>query len=84
MSINIFGWSIFGMFYFAITIITIGIIFDQLNENDISFFNPVRNYKKWVQFNWFGIFFITLFLNIILLPYAVCYWIYKLFTIGRK
>jgi hypothetical protein len=47
-------------------------------------FNPITNYKKWKQFNWFGIIIITLMLNIILFPNAIIYWIYILFTIGRK
>ena len=62
---------------------------------DLSIFNPIRNYDKWIDFNWFGIGIITILLNIIFIPYAVCYWIYKivaiiccliywLFTVGRK
>ena len=47
-------------------------------------FNPVRNYNTYTQFNWFGIIIITLFLNIIFIPYAIVYWIYKLFTVGRN
>lgn len=51
--------------------------------NSLLLFNPIRNYDEWAQYNWFGIIIITMFLNIILLPYAVAYWIYKLFTVGR-
>lgn len=51
---------------------------------DLEIFNPIRNYNKWTNINWFGISIITLFLNIIFIPYAIGYWIYKLFTIGRK
>ena len=62
---------------------------------DLSIFNPIRNYNKWTNLNWFGISFITILLNIIFIPYAICYWIYKiieiiclliywLFTVGRK
>lgn len=47
-------------------------------------FNPIKNYNKWTKFNWFGITVITLVINIIFLPYAICYWFYKLFTVGRK
>ena len=54
------------------------------NWNSLSIFNPIRNYNKWIAFNWFGISTITILLNIILLPYAIVYWIYRLFTIGRK
>ena len=51
---------------------------------DLSIFNPIRNYNAWVRINWFGIIIITLLFNIIFIGYAICYWIYKLFTIGRK
>ena len=64
-------------------------------EFDLSIFNPIRNYNKWTKLNWFGISFITILLNIIFIPYAICYWTYKiiaviceliywLFTVGRK
>ena len=40
------------------------------------------------MFNWFGIGMITLFLNIIFLPYSIIYWlvklIYFLITVGRE
>lgn len=53
-------------------------------EITLSILNPIINYNEWTQFNWFGIIVMTLFLNIILFPYAIVYWIYKLFTVGRK
>ena len=49
-----------------------------------SIFNPIRNYNKWTQFNWFGIAVMTLLLNVVFVPYAIVYWIYKLFTVGRN
>lgn len=70
----ILGWSIWG----AIGILCLG------DNFDLSFFNPIRNYKQWTKMNWFGVGVCTLFLNIILLPYAIIYWTYKLFTVGRK
>jgi hypothetical protein len=51
---------------------------------DLLWFNPIQNYKDWTQLNWFGIIVITILLNIIFFPYAIGYWIYKLFTVGRK
>lgn len=66
-----------------------GISFDVLMRRDfeISFLNPIRNYKEWEELNWFGIGVITMLLNIICLPYAIVYWIckfvYWLFTVGR-
>lgn len=51
---------------------------------DLSVFNPIRNYDKWDDLNWFGVGVMTLLFNIFFIPYAICYWIYKLFTVGRK
>jgi len=51
---------------------------------DLSILNPIRNYNEWRKLNWFGISVITIILNIVCLPYAFCYWVYKLFTVGRK
>lgn len=54
------------------------------NLDSLSLFNPIRNYNTWTQYNWFGIMILTTLLNIILFPFAISYWIYKLFTIGRR
>jgi hypothetical protein len=86
---------------FEITILVVcGVSFFEaiiLNsiDFDLSIFNPIRNYNKLSELNWFGVSVITIWLNIIFIPYAICYWIYKtvavicqlirwLFTVGRK
>ena len=51
---------------------------------DLSFFNPIRNYRKWKSLNFLGVGFFTILLHILLPHFAIIYWIYKLFTIGRK
>ena len=51
---------------------------------DFSFFNPIRNYKKWNRMNWFGVIFFTLLLTIIFPVFALGYWFYKLCTVGRN
>lgn len=61
-----------------------GIALGMIGNWKEVYFNPIKNYNKWTQFNWFGITIITLIINIVFLPYAICYWIYKLFTIGRR
>lgn len=70
--------------YFVITLNTIIYTLD----GDLSFLNPIRNYHEWETLNWFGISVITFLINILLLPYAIIYWIYKLFkwlfTVGRN
>lgn len=71
-------------------VVYFGITFDYIMKRDfdISFINPVRNYKKWTSLNYFGIGVITILINIIWLPYSIIYWmsmlISTLFTIGRK
>lgn len=67
--------------------ITVSIIAGEKTFN-FSFLSPSRNYTKWKKMNWFGVAIITWLLNIIWLPYAIIYWLYKsiywLFTVGRK
>lgn len=76
---------------FIILIILVFFVFnfylalDITNDpNMINIFNPIRNYNVWKNFNWFGTIVCTIVLNIFFFPYAITYWIYKLFTIGRK
>lgn len=56
----------------------------SMYAEEFSFLNPIRNYKKWTTINWFGVTLLTLMLNILLFPYAMTYWTYKCFTIGRN
>lgn len=55
-----------------------------LNGFDILslFLNPIDIYNI-VQVNVFGCILLTLISNIILLPYSIIYWLYKLCTYGR-
>ena len=80
----------FVMIWFIISFVVMA-----FTDLDFSIFNPIRNYNKWDSFNWFGIGVITTLLNIILMPMAILYWIYKivellcvftywLFSVGRK
>ena len=75
------------IFYFAIILNILNTIISTL-DGDLSFLNPIRNYHEWETLNWFGISVITFLINILLLPYAIIYWIYKLFTwlftVGRN
>jgi hypothetical protein len=49
----------------------------------VCFCNPkwIYNYTKT---NWFGAIFLTILANVALGPSALCYWFYKLCTVGRK
>ena len=85
MTINEIG--VIFVFYFLITSIPISKIINVCKNKDmgISFLNPIANYyKNWTNMNWFGVIFWTIIVNIVLCPYAVCYWFYKLCTFGRK
>lgn len=56
----------------------------NLNEDFFNkLFNPVTIYENH-KVNYFGAFMITLFSNCSLFIYAICYWFYKLCTVGRK
>lgn len=73
------------IFFLIFFYVVLNIVFiPYYTRNNLSIFNPIRNYNVWTQFNWFGIAILTILLNIIFLPYAIVYWIYKLFTVGRK
>jgi hypothetical protein len=46
-------------------------------------FNPITKYKN-SKLNWLGAITISIILNIIFMPNAIIFWIYKLFTAGRR
>ena len=56
----------------------------DLNEDFYNkLFNPITIYKNH-NVNYFGAFLITIFSNCFLFGHAICYWFYKLCTVGRK
>lgn len=52
------------------------------------YFNPLDNYEEWDKLNMFGVLVFTLLLNILLAPWALIYWVFKIlvamFTVGRR
>lgn len=50
----------------------------------LAILNPCYIKKHFKSLNWFGILIVTLFFNIILLPYTPFYWFYKLMTVKKK
>lgn len=70
-----------------IIIISLAIQFVMLiAPRDFKFdelFNPITIYKEH-KVNYFGAFLLTLFSNCFLFIYAICFWFYKLCTVGRK
>ena len=49
-----------------------------------EFVNPCYIYKHCTSVNWFGAAMLALFFALICPVGAVCYWFYKLCTVGRK
>jgi hypothetical protein len=64
-------------------IVFIYIFFISDNNITFSFVNPIVIYNK-IKVNWFGAFLIAIIHNICYIIPAVCYWIYKICTVGRK
>lgn len=52
-------------------------------ENFEATFNPKVKYEEG-NLNWFGTIVVTVVVTIILMPMAIVFWIYKLFTVGRR
>ena len=52
-------------------------------EIGLCFCNPRWIYDH-TKTNWFGTIFLTILANIAVGPTALCYWFYKLCTVGRK
>ena len=52
------------------------------------YFNPKKNYEKWIYLNWFGVWTFTILYWVIcpvfLIFLAIIMGIYKLFTKGRR
>jgi hypothetical protein len=57
--------------------------FEGAREFGLCFCNP-----KWIynhtKTNWFGTTCLTILANVAFGPAALCYWFYKLCTVGRK
>lgn len=49
----------------------------------LNFFRPDIIYHN-TKLNYFGVGVVCLVLNLLFLPAALCYWFYKLCTVGRR
>ena len=91
MTFGMFMLYMLGAFYLMANLIClICCEVDDSWEEIPRVLNPVAIYKN-VKVNYFGCFVLTLVHNIILLPFSICYWLYKLgwlfwklCTIGRE
>lgn len=55
----------------------------MFDKTGLAWVNPIWIYQT-IKVNWFGAIFLALIANIIIPHIAICYWIYKLCTVGRR
>ena len=55
-----------------------------LPEDGLAFFNPVRNHREWVYTNWVWVIFGTVVAHIVFAPWAIAYWVYKIYTVLKR
>lgn len=54
-----------------------------IEAEGFEFVNPIYLYNQ-IKVNWFGAIFLSIIWNILFAPCAICYWLYKLCTVGRR
>lgn len=59
------------------------IVSNIVGSDGFEFVNPIWLYKRFTV-NYFGAGLLTILFNILFLPFACCYWLYKLCTTGRR
>ena len=77
-------WNIFGFFFFIVPAFMTDGPYGALSQAiGIEFVNPFFVYKH-NKVNWFGAIMVASFYGLICPIATLCYWFYKLCTIGRK
>lgn len=69
-------WSLLG----ALFLVIVGVL-DKFD--DFSFVNPIKIYRTY-HVNYFGAALICIIYNLLCPIGSICYWIYKICTVGRK
>ena len=59
------------------------LIAQSLNHVSLEFVNPIWLYNR-LFINWFGAVSLSIIFFVLTAPVTIWYWIYKLFTVGRK
>lgn len=72
-----------GIFWIAAMIIVCTLIEHKWCCRNFTFLQPNIIYHH-TKLNYFGVVVVCLALNLFFLPTALCYWFYKLCTVGRK
>lgn len=76
-------WSVMGFVILAMFCVEEDADNFIANASSCDFLNPIYIYES-VNVNWFGCFWITLVVNLLCPVVTICYWFYKLCTVGRK
>lgn len=71
------------MLIIIVYLINTCILLKCFDAYDVEFLNPRYLYRRF-RVNWFGLTVLTIVLNVLIAPVALCYWFYKLCTVGRK
>lgn len=70
--------------WIAINIIVLFAIFVfSTGGANFSFVNPIVIHNN-IKVNWFGAIALAVIFNVLLPAVSIPYWIYKIFTVGRK
>lgn len=67
------GWSVIGF----------GLAYMLMGSEGLEYVNPIWIYKKY-RVNYFGAAVLCILFNLICPIGSICYWFYKLCTVGRK
>ena len=71
------------LIYCTVALIATEMIGAAMDTDSMEFVNPIYLYNRF-KVNWFGAILMFLFFNVLTLPFAICYWVYKLCTVGRN
>ena len=74
--VALFAWNVFG------NVLCIAIA-NKSNADGWELCNPYWVYQYNKKVNWFGAILLALFYNLACPVGAICYWFYKLCTVGR-
>ena len=78
------GLIIAGSFVWLITQCIVGVLINSTWIcRGLTFLQPDIIYHN-TKLNYFGVGVVCLVLNLFYLPMALCYWFYKLCTVGRR
>ena len=77
-------WLFWIVFWLVITVAITGpLVFVFANSGGCEAVNPLWIYKSY-NVNWFGAMCLCILFHLLAPVYAICYWFYKLCTVGRE